>query len=256
MGENARRATVEALTSAIFFDPVSVDAIARYLVMMLCDPRSEALALMDVTARAILCEPLSMRLVGAFVKDLATPNSGTLTPLVHVELFAGAALAVPLNYAVECGLETLVRAVRDMLSAPESEPYYTQRTVARANTLVFVDGCAARHEIAQRAWPMLLLTLCYRHYLAFLARLVRERGLDDAFARSLVRGSHECVSALLADPKYASWGRLETLTIVPRTVLLTQLAQLEAALNVDDIGRCERELCALAARFAASCATV
>lgn len=249
------------LASALFMDPISVDALGRYLVGNLCDTRIKTRGWLDDMCRAILFAPLSMRLVG--IRDLPTGHSNRITTVATLELFEGHNLVVPMNLAAECNLESLYRAVT-MFATSMSKGggvggFYNHVRFSQDSTEIILEHFNAKQQAARYAWPVLLATVCYRHATKMLMMLVEQRGMDEAFAADLMRLGHTSLTELLAgrttfdEADDDVLGRMVHLTLVPREALFQQLATLEAILNKTELGVVYTHLNEFASLLAAQC---
>jgi hypothetical protein len=250
-----RSDVVRRFVGALFYDMKTADAMANYFVRKHLDLRCKGSETMDDLVRAVLMAPFDMTLVTFYA--LATPTASNLSHVAVLSLFAGHTLAVPIEFLIDAGLCDLVEALKWMMDPRGG--YYSQMRHAYTRAEISLEAFTAKRDMAQLAWPPLLATLCYRHFVSLLELCVKNGQMDAPYAHTLIRNSTKTLRSLVehtdegpADTTHL--GRLELLTCIPRELLLQQLTRLHVTLgNTIDLGMLTRQLEKLAIHFAGYC---
>lgn len=247
-----RGRVIQGLVSALFYDMESVQVLADYFVHKHMDVRCKGSDVMDDLARAILCAQFDMTMVSFY--GLATPKSAAMTQVTMLTLFAGHTLAIPLEFVAERQLAGLYEAVTH-LADPEAH-FFSQCRYGHTRGEIVLECFTGKRSMAERAWPPLLLTLCYRAYVRMLNMAIGAKHIDAEFARTLVHASATTLRAILQQPD-GDIGRLAGLKCIPRETLMQQLTRLNATIvGTTDLVVLQRQLENLAIHFVGYCAPV
>lgn len=254
----SRDEVIRRFAGSLFYDIRTADILADYFVRKHADFRCKGSELMDDLARAILTAPFDMTLVMFYA--LATPTAKGFTHVPVLSLFAGHALAFPIEFLVDAGLYDMHEALRHM-TAPNSG-YYSQVRAGYTRSELVLEAFTAKRELAQHAWPPLLLALCYRHYVRMLDMCVKGGTMDESYARTLVVSGTATLRNIVEqyDGKHIDaslLGRLELLSCVSRDTLMQQLTRLHVTLSSTiDLETLVKQLEKLAVYFTGYCRIV
>lgn len=252
-----RQATIERLASGLFFEIASVDALASYLVRTHADPRCAAMSLMDDLAKAVLMAPLDMTLT--HFRNVATPQAVSFRSVLVISPFVGHTTCMPLQYAIDHRMDNLLLAINAMLVAEAEElptRYYANARMADVRGELIFESFTAKRELAELAWPTLLLALCYRHFAMMLLDALHLRVIDASFAADIIKASTETLAALVDNgwARYTDLRRLQLLRVVSSDDLMTELTRLLAIMRGLDLGRMIHDLERFVAELSARCA--
>jgi len=249
--------TMALLAGALFADPLSVSAVARYLTSHYAAPDGGALQQMDNLVHAILHAPFSLRMYG--MRGLADARASAVQFVMVLELWHGVPIALPLEHAFRSGLVGLTQAVCEMIAPATRREFY--RHVRRSDLdgeyiLECITDGAAR-EMASRAWPSLLLTLCYYYYCDMLLRAVEVQNCDRSLAFDAVRASRRALDLALGQPArlvaLRRNARLDVGGTLTSETLHEQLAELADILSDVELVRMTQRLLLYAGELASAC---
>lgn len=245
-----RAYVLDRLAFGMFYDLRSVDAMARSMVPAHSDLRVvHAHDLMDTLVEAIIRSEFCMRVVG--FHHLARREHTNLRVVGWCEIFYSLPVAIPFQHSRDNGMLDFHWALARIFGDPYAF-YHNARTGGAAGELV-LENFAARHELAARAWPSLLLTLCFVHFVNLLRYVVARSEITLEFALTLVRhGTRTLEQIVLGGPTGADLGRSARLMVVERQLLFDQLQELHAIVTEISLTSMARKLREFAARLAAS----
>ena len=244
---------LRAFAHAFFFEPTYVNEVARYMVEKYCNPSVPAIEVFDSLISGILHAPLSMKLFG--FRGLADQRHTEASYILVLEPFLGVPIGIPTEFLFRSGLKGVAQALGRIVARAPLVYTNIRRGCIEADYVLEGFTTDAARLIAKYAWPCLLVTLCYFHFVGALDKRVKNNEVALIFAMDVMRASRKTLTTVITGGSAAAdeLRRGRKLSVISRANMELQLSRLNDILSGPSLGQVRSALERFAGELAASC---